>query len=77
MVVNAIWGFNPLAIIGALSLMILFFPVLGLAFESDPQVAQAVANNTADRIINALPSLIIGELAGSVAATTFKAFKGI
>lgn len=75
LVVNAIWGFNPVAIIGALSLMILFFPVLGLAFESNSQVAQTMANNMVERIINALPSLIIGELAGSVAATTFKAFK--
>jgi hypothetical protein len=76
LVVNAIWGFNPWAIIGALSLLILFFPVLGLAFQPDPQAAQAIADNMVERVVNALPSLIIGGLAGELAATIFKAVKG-
>jgi len=76
LIVNAIWGLNPWAIIGALSLMILFFPVLGLAFQPDPQAAQAIADSMVERVVNALPSLIIGGLAGSVAAAIFKAVKG-
>jgi len=77
LIINAIWGFNPVAIIGGFSLLVLFLPVLGLGFQHDPQIAQAIANSMADRIINAMPSLIIGELAGSVAATIFKVVRGI
>lgn len=73
LMINAIWGFNPVAILGGFSLLVLFLPVLGLGFERDPQVAQAVANNMVERIVNAMPSLIVGELAGSVASSIFRA----
>ena len=77
LIINAICGFNPVAIIGGFSLLVLFLPVLGLGFQHNPQIAQAIADSMADRIINAMPSLIIGELAGSVAAAVFKASKGL
>jgi len=76
LIINAIWGFNPIAILGGFSLLILFLPVLGLGFEHNPQVAQAMANSMVERIINAMPSLIIGQLAGIVASAIFKVFKG-
>jgi len=75
LIINAIWGFNPVAILGGFSLLVLFLPVLGLGFEHDPQVAQVMANSMVERLVSAMPSLIIGELAGSVAATIFKAFR--
>ena len=77
LITNAIWGFNPWSMIGAFSLLVLFFPVLGLAFEHDPQAAQVIANGMVERITASLPSLIIGEVAGSVAATIFKAAREI
>jgi hypothetical protein len=77
LIINAIWGFNPVAILGGFSLLVLFLPVLGLGFERDPQVAQAMANSMVERLVNAMPSLIIGGLAGSVAATIFKSIKGL
>ena len=75
LIINAIWGFNPVAIIGGFSLLVLFLPIMGLGFEHDPQVVQAITNNMVDRIVTAMPSLIIGELAGSVATSIFKAVK--
>jgi len=77
LIINAIWGFNPVAILGGFSLIILFLPILGLVFEHDPQVAQAMANSIVERVINAMPSLIVGELAGMVASTIFKAINGL
>jgi hypothetical protein len=77
LIINAIWGFNPVAILGGFSLLILFLPVLGLGFEHNPQVAQAIANSMVERIVNAMPSLIIGEVAGMMASAIFKAFKGL
>jgi hypothetical protein len=77
LIINEIWGFNPVAILGGFSLLILFLPVLGLGFEHNPQVAQAMANSMVERIINAMPSLIIGGFAGMIASVIFKAFKGL
>ncbi len=77
LIVNAIWKFNPWAMLGTFSLLLLFLPILGIGFQHDPQAVQEMTNNFIDRIINALPSLIIGELAGSVAAAIFHGIKGI
>jgi hypothetical protein len=77
LIINAIWGFNPVAILGGFSLLILFLPVLGLGFEHNPQAAQAIANSIVERIVNAMPSVIIGEVAGMMASAIFKAFKGL
>ena len=57
LIINAIWGFDPVKLLGTLSLLVLFLPVLGLGFEQNPQAAQTMANRMIERIINALPSL--------------------
>ncbi len=77
LVVNAIWKFNLWAILGSVSFLLLVFPILGLGFQHDPQVAQAMANTITERLISSLPSLIIGELAGSAAAAVFNAVAGV
>jgi hypothetical protein len=74
--INAIWGFNPVAILSGFSLLMLFLPVLGLGFEHNPEVVQTIANGIVERIVNAMPSLIVGQAAGMMASAIFKAFKG-
>ena len=77
LIVSAIWGFNPWAILGTFSLLVLFLPLLGLMFQTDPQAAQVAATSVLDRLMNALPSVVIGDVAGSVAGAIFKAGKDL
>lgn len=71
LVVNTICKFNPWAIFGTFSFLILLFPILGLGFQHDPQVVQSMTNAYIERLVNALPSLIVGEVAGMIAAGIF------
>lgn len=73
LIVNAILGFNPWAILGTFSLLVMLLPLLGLMFNTDPQAAQVAATSVLDRLVNALPSVVVGDVAGSVAGATFKA----
>ena len=73
----AFWGFNPLAIIGAMFLLVLFSPVLVLAFEHGPAGNHSISVSLGKDIVNILPSLVVGELAGITASTLFKVIKTV
>ncbi|MGA9047953.1 MAG: hypothetical protein WB588_03075 [Dehalococcoidia bacterium] len=77
LIINAIWGFNPWAIFGGISFLVMIFPILGLGFEHDPQVVQTMANVIIQRLLDSLPSLMIGELAGILASRIFRVIRGL
>lgn len=68
-------GFDPWKLIGTLSVITLFVPLVGIAFHQNPQVAQTMASQHLEAFIVALPSLVIGEVAGVVAASIYGAFR--
>ena len=73
MVIKILVGWDPWKLVGALglafTLILLLPPLLGLAFENDPQVVQETTNTLIERIIAEIPSILIGEVAGVFAAT--------
>lgn len=50
-------------------------PILGLAFETDPETTQEAANRLIERIVDAIASILIGELAGVAAGTVLDTSK--
>lgn len=77
MIVKLFAGWDPWKLLGSLSLVLLFLPMLSLAFVTDPQVAQTAANSLVERVAGAFPSIIIGEVAGVFAGTIFGAIRGL
>ena len=77
LLVNARCGWNPWAMIGSASLMVLLFPLIWIAMQSDPDVAKSMADSYIAPVANAMPSLLIGDLAGAIAASTYKTLKGL
>ncbi len=77
MVAKVFLGWDPWKLIGAFGLMLIVLPILGLAFIHDPQALQAATNSNIERIVNSIPSTVIGEVAGFVAGTIFDIFKGL
>ena len=73
MFIQLVVGWDPWKLVGslalALSLILLLPSLLGLAFESDPQVVQETTNAMIERIIAEIPSIVVGELAGVCAGT--------
>ena len=73
MVIKLVVGWNPSKLVGSLALgltLILLIPqLLGLAFESDPQVVQETTNAMIERLLAEIPSIVIGEVAGVFAGT--------
>ena len=73
MVIKILVGWDPWKLLGSLgltfTLILLLPPLLGLGFESDPQVVQETTNTLIERIIAEIPSILIGEVAGVFAAT--------
>lgn len=73
MIAKLVVGRDPVKLFGVLTtslfILSLLLSMVPLAFESDPQATQQQVNSLLERTINAIPSLIIGELAGVVAAT--------
>ena len=61
-------GWDPWNLVGlialTLTLILLLLPLLGLAFENDPQVVQETANTMIERIVVGIPSILVGALAG-------------
>ncbi len=62
-------GWDPWKLLGSLTLVLLLLPLLGLALENDPQVVQEATNTMIERIVAEIPSILVGEVAGVVAAT--------
>ena len=77
LIIGAFWGFNPLAIIGAMFLLMLFSPVLVLAFEHSSAGNQPISGSLVEDIMHILPSLVVGELAGVAASSIFKIIKAV
>lgn len=71
MVAKLAVAWDPWKLLGTLSLITLVLPVVQLGFIHDTESAQVVANGYIARLVNALPSIIIGEIAGVVAGTIF------
>lgn len=73
MVAKSIVGWDPWKLLGSLTLtftiILLLPPMLGLAFENDPQVVQQTTNTLIERTIAEIPSILVGEVAGVFAAT--------
>ena len=73
MIIKSLVGWDPWKLAGSLglvfTLILLLPPFLGMAFENDPQVVQEMANTLIERIVTQIPSILIGEVAGVVAAT--------
>ena len=84
MVAKLIVGWDPWKLLGSLTLtftmLLLLPPLLGLAFENDPQVVQETTSTLIERVIAEIPSILVGEVAGVFAATilsfTRSLFKG-
>lgn len=77
MVIKAFVGWDPLKLLGSLTLALLFLPVLGLVFETDPEAAWLVTKSIIERVAAQLPSIMIGEVAGVFAVSIFDAVKGL
>jgi hypothetical protein len=75
LIINAIYGWNPVAILGSISLMILFLPLVGILTASDAEAAHSIAERSFLRVIEAMPSIFLGEFAGYIAGEVFKPFK--
>jgi len=71
--VRGLIGFNPWVAFGTASLAILIVPgLLMITVQSDPAVAQTMADGYVARLVIALPSMLIGELAGFFAKELFR-----
>ena len=61
-------GWDPWNLVGfialTLSIILLLLPLLGLAFENDPQVVQETTNAVIERIVVDIPSILVGAVAG-------------
>ncbi len=77
LLISAVWGFNLLAIVGALFLLALFSPFLALSFERDFVASQSISSTMGTSIVKILPSLVVGELAGIATSTIFKVIRGV
>jgi len=75
LIINAIYGWNPVAILSSISLLVLMLPLLAVAIQKDPQVALSMADDYTATVVLAMPSFIMGELAGNIAGEIFKPFK--
>ena len=73
MVINILVGWDPWKLAGSLglafTLILLLPPLLGLAFENDPQVVQETTNEMIERIAAEIPSILVGEVAGVIAGS--------
>ena len=73
MVIKIFAGWDPWKLAGSLglafTLILLLPPLLGLAFENDPQVVQESTNAMIERIVAEIPSILVGEVAGVVAGS--------
>lgn len=81
MIAKRIVGWNPWELFGSLTLLAtilaLVLPWLALRTETDPQAVQTVADSTIAQAMAALPSVVVGELAGIVAARLLDAVPGL
>ena len=66
---KVVFGFDPYKLAGTLGFMILLLPMIGIGLEKDVPEVQGLASEYIERLINALPSMIIGEVAGVIAGT--------
>ena len=73
MVIKLVVGWDPWKLLGFLTLtftlILLLPPLLGLAFENDPQVVQETTNAMIERIVGEIPSIVVGEVAGVFAGS--------
>ena len=73
MVIKILVGWDPWTLAGSLglafTLILLLPPLLGLAFENDPQVVQETTNEMIERIVAEIPSILVGEVAGVIAGS--------
>ena len=61
-------GWDPWKLVSSSILIVPFLlPALGLVFESDPAARQVRVDLVIERMIDAIPSVIVGEAAGAVA----------
>jgi len=75
---RALFGWNPVAAIGAASLAILVIPgLINIGIQHDPMVAQSMAAAYTDKLVAAMPSMILSEVAGFFAKELFSMFKGM
>ena len=81
MVAKLVVGWDPRKLLESLtltfSMLLLIPPLLGLAFENDPQVVQETTNTLIEQIIADVPSILVGEVAGVFAATIFSFARGL
>ena len=77
MVAKLVFGWDPWKLLASLTLLLLLLPLLGLAFENDPQVVEEVTNSIIERIIAKIPSIVVGEGAGVFAATILSFARGL
>jgi hypothetical protein len=75
---RALFGWNPVAAIGAASFAILVIPgLIDIGIQHDPMVAQGMAAAYTDKLVEAMPSMIVSEVAGFFAQELFAMFKGM
>ena len=77
MIAKLVFGWDPWKLLGSLAFILLLLPLIGLAFEDDPQIVQKMTNNAIDKIIAAMPSIFIGEAAGVVAGTILSSVRSL
>ena len=73
MVIKLLVGWDPWKLAGYLGLafvlVLLLPPLLGLAFENDPQIIQETTNEIIEGIVDEIPSILVGEVAGVIAGS--------
>jgi len=75
---RALLGWNPVAAIGAASFAILVIPgLMDIGTQHDPAVAQTMVAAYTDKLVAAMPSMILSEVAGFFAKELFAMFKGM
>ena len=77
MVARTFVGWDPWKLFAALGLILLVLPALGLVFETDPEATQEAANRLVERFANAMPSIIVGGVAGMIAGSIVDAVEGL
>lgn len=75
---RALIGFDLVKAAGVVAFSILVIPGLfPIAVQHDPVVVQSMGAEYIQRVTDALPSIIIGQIAGLFAKEIFSLFKGI
>ena len=64
-----ITGWDPWKLVGVLIFVVLFSPIVQIGLVQDQVEQQNLVNAYIENLISALPSLIIGHIAGVVAGT--------